>query len=656
MATQPPPPHTPPGAYPPPPPHGDWRFQRRYLKEQARLQRDYYRAQQQAYRAQLRGTRRTSIVGPLLMITVGIIFLLIQLGRLSSAFFWSWYGRWWPVLLIGVGIIMLLEWGWDQYFHSDEPVLRRRSLGGGVFALLLILGVAGVVFNGMHNGAFGRAFHFDPDSMDEFMGDKHESDQTLVQSLPAGYGITVDNPRGDVTVNGTSDDGQVHIDVHKQVYTRSDSEAESRARDLSPQVDNTGNMMKISMPPVEGSRADVTVTVPASAAATIVSNRGDVHVSAIKAPVSVTANHGDVIVAGITGPVLARINNGDSSFSAHSVTGPTSVQGRARDLSFSEIDGTAAMDGEFFGSTHLQHVTGNIRFHTSRTDLRLARLDGEIEISPNADLSADQGVGPLTVATRNRNITLERIAGDVSVTNRNGSVNITSAPPMGNISVENRNGSVDVTLPEHEGFTVQAETTGGDLSNDFDLPQQGGDDSNRKSYSGSVGKGGSLVRINTSQGDINLKRASIAPLPPAPPPPPRVSIRDGQDSVDIGMGGLNIHSKDGSAVVIDKNGVRINSHTDGSYVYEHDGTRLIANVDGSRIYTGNDGTHYTRNVDGSKIYEKDGTRVTLNTDGSLNGTGSGGRTLASAEMKARLAQGDALVKKAESDMKAANKR
>jgi hypothetical protein len=626
------------------------------MREQSRLQRDYYRAQQQAYRAQIRGMRRTSIVGPLMMISIGVIFLLIQMGRLSSAFFWSWYGRWWPLLLVIVGVIMLAEWGWDSYFHADEPVFRRRSLGGGVFALLLILGISGVVFNGLHTGAFGHTFNIDPDSMDEFMGDKHESDQTLVQDLPAGYGVTIDNPRGDVTVNGTSDDNQVHIEIHKQVYTRSDSEADRRAQELSPKIDSNGTMMKISLPPTEGSKADITVTLPAGAPATVFSNRGEVHVASVKAPVNVTSNHGDITITGITGPVNARINNGDSSFSAHSVTGPVSVQGRARDLSFSEVNGTAVMDGEFFGTTHLQHITSNIRFHTSRTDLRLGRLDGEVEISPNADLSADQVAGPLTLATRNRNITLERVSGDISVTNRNGSVDITSAPPLGNITVENRNGSVDITLPEHDGFTVQAETTNGDLDNDFDLQQTGSDDSSHKQYSGSVGKGGPLVHVNTSQGDIKLKKASIAPLPPLPPPPPKLSIHsgNGSDSVDLGKAGLNIHSSDGTAIIIDKNGLRINTNPDGSSVYSHNGTHLTSNSDGSKVYVGNNGTRYTVNVDGSKVFVgSDGTRITINADGSKYATSPGGHSLTDAEIKARLSQADAMVKKAAAERDAA---
>src|ERR1700754_2648674 len=236
MANQPPPYPPPPGPQYPPPPQGDWRYQRKVLKEQARYQRDIFRAQREAYRAQLRGSRRGSIIGPLLLIAVGVIFFLIQTGHMSMRFFWDWYGRYWPMLLIGVGIIMLLEWGWDQYFHSGEPI-RRRSLGGGVFALLLLFGIIGIFFSGFHNGAFGHSFNINPDNMDEFLGDKHESDQTLTQAFAAGNALTIDNPRGDVNISGTSDDNQIHIDIHKQVYTRSDSEADSKAQQLSPKVD-----------------------------------------------------------------------------------------------------------------------------------------------------------------------------------------------------------------------------------------------------------------------------------------------------------------------------------------------------------------------------------------------------------------------------------
>ncbi len=639
MANYPPP-------YPPPgPPYGkDWKYQRQMMKEQARMQRDVLRAQQQAYRQQLRGMRRSSIVGPLLVIAIGIVFLLVQTGHISSHDLWFWYGRWWPALLVGAGIIMLLEWAFDQIMYSGETPLRRRSLGGGVFTLLLLFGLTGIFIRGVHEGRFfGKTMNLDQDNLDQFMGDKHESDQTLSQDFPVGTTLWVDNPRGDISVTGTSDDNQIHVTVHKEVYTRSDSEADSKAQQLSPNLTKEGTTLSLKLPSVEGGRADLVITVPAAAATTLSANHGDIHVSELKAPASVTANHGDVNLSGITGPVGAHINNGDASFSAHNITGQINLEGHGRDLTLSDISGTVNLDGEFFGTTHLERIQGTSRFHTSRTDFRLGRLDGEVEISPNADLSADQAVGPLTLTTRNRNITLERISGDISLTNRNGSVDVTAAPPLGNITIENRNGSVNVTVPEQSGFTVQAETTNGDIENDFSLPTQEND--NRKTFGGTVGKGTSLIRITTSQGDIALKKASVAPLPPAPPPLPPLSIHgsDGS-SVIIGKNGINVSGSDGSSVIVNKNGARI-SRSDGAHTFtENNGTTLTTSPDGTKVYTSHQGDKYTSTPDGTKTYSgRDGTRITISPDGTKVGIGPGGKALSNSEIDSQLRRVEAEI-------------
>jgi len=210
MASNPPP-------YPPPgPPYGnDWKYQRRMMKEQARVQRDMLRAQAAALRYRARAARRGSIIGPIIVIAIGIVFLLVQMGRLDSRQVWDWYGHWWPVLLIGAGIVMFLEWAVDQYILSDpnQPVYRRR-MGGGVFSLLLLLILVGIVFSGLRRGNgpfFGHGFIFNQNDLDQFLGDKHESDQIIVQAFPSGASFSVDNPRGDVFISGTSDDKQVHV-------------------------------------------------------------------------------------------------------------------------------------------------------------------------------------------------------------------------------------------------------------------------------------------------------------------------------------------------------------------------------------------------------------------------------------------------------------
>jgi DUF4097 and DUF4098 domain-containing protein YvlB len=646
MGTNPPP-------YPPPgPPYGnDWKYQRRMMKEQARAQRDMLRAQANAYRYQMRRMRHGSIVGPIIVIALGITFLLVQTGRLSTSQVWNWYGHWWPMLLIGAGVVMFLEWAFDRYLHTDpaHPVYRR-TMGGGVFSLLVLLVLVGILFSGLRHGNgtfFGHRFHINQNDLDQFLGDKHESDQTIVQAFPAGANLSVDNPRGDVIVSGTSDDNQIHIAVHKEIYSRSDADADKKAEQFSPNLSTNNNIVTLAMSALAGGRADLTITVPPSAGIGVSANHGDVRVNSIKAAVSVTANHGDVELSAITGTASAHINNGDASFSAHSITGPVTVEGRGMDLTLSDLSGPVKINGEFYGDCHMEHIRGPVKFHTSRTDLQLVRLDGELEISPNADLSANDVVGPLLLSTGNRNISLDRIAGAVSVTNRNGSVNVTSAPPLGNITIQNRSGSVNITVPDHSNFAVDASTTNGDLDNDFSIPIQGTD--THKTLTGTVGKGGAVLRINTSQGDISLKKASVLPLPPAPPQPPKLSIIDGEGSrVLLGKDGARIiSSPDGSSVVVSKNGLEITTNADGSSVYVNKGTKLTTRLDGGLVYIGKDGTRYTSNPDGSKNYVgKDGTHISIRADGAREATGPSGKPLSDTQIADRLRQAEADAHKA----------
>jgi DUF4097 and DUF4098 domain-containing protein YvlB len=524
MGNYPPPPYPP----PPGPPYGnDWKYQRRILKDQARVQRDMLRAQREAYRYQTRALRRSSILGPLVLITVGIVFLLVQTGHLQGYRLWEWYGRFWPFLLVGAGVVMLLEWAYDQYAQSDSTQPRyRRRVGGGVFAVLVVLAFTGVVLSGAREGGRSKLFNglnINQDNLDEFLGDKHESDQTLAQAFPTGGSLVVNNPRGDVTISGTSDDNQIHITIHKEVYTRSDSDADAKAQRLSPNLNVSGSNLTLNVPAMEGARADLTITLPATAATTVMANRGDVKITAIKAPLVITANHGDVELSAITGDITTRINNSGSDLSAHSVTGSLTVEGHSHDSTISDLNGPLTMRGEFFGDAHFERIRGPLKFHTSRTDFQLGRLDGQIDISSSAALSTSEAVGPLTLTTHSRNITLDRIAGDVSVTNRNGSVDVTSAPPLSNVTVENRNGSVSVTVPEQANFAYQFDATNGDIQSDFAQIKTTSEDSRKNAVNGTIGKGGPLLRVTTSQGDVSLKKASIMPLPPMPPMPPKLT-------------------------------------------------------------------------------------------------------------------------------------
>lgn len=67
------------------------------------------RMQREAYRAQYRGYSRHSLVGPLLLIGIGVVAFLMTTHRINAGYFWQWYGHWWPLILIGAGVVLALE-------------------------------------------------------------------------------------------------------------------------------------------------------------------------------------------------------------------------------------------------------------------------------------------------------------------------------------------------------------------------------------------------------------------------------------------------------------------------------------------------------------------------------------------------------------------
>ncbi|HUB49846.1 MAG TPA: DUF4097 family beta strand repeat-containing protein [Acetobacteraceae bacterium] len=459
----------------------------------------------------------------MVLLALGVIFLLEQTGRLSWAHSFEWYARWWPAVLIVAGVVLLLEWMFDQQHLEDtgRPATMHVLSGGAVF-LLILLACVGVSArwtesnSAWHDHLLGHDFG----GLDRVFGEAHESDDSLSRAIPQGAMLVVHNPWGAVSVTGTSDDGQVHVSVHKQVYAWRDSDADARARQLQPAFTMQGNNLMLDVPPVDQGQADLSIEMPHGAGLSLSADHGDVHVSELHGDVTIAARKGDVDLSGIDGQVLAQVHNDDSSVSAKSVTGGFTLQGRAGDISLTNIDGPVMLQGDFFGTTQAQQINGPLRFETSRTKFGTARVDGQLSIE-SGDLQGNKLLGPVTLTTRNRTIELDDVSGPITLANRNGAVSVTSAAPVAPINITNQHGSVDLGLPEHGGFVLDAQTKNGDLENDFGLESQSNGDTHW--LSGKVGAGEAQVKVNTTDGDVTIRKAVAVPVPPALPPVPKIS-------------------------------------------------------------------------------------------------------------------------------------
>jgi DUF4097 and DUF4098 domain-containing protein YvlB len=517
---------------PPPPPYGPQggqyppQYDRRALKAQRRAMQAQARMARAQARAQMRATRRGSIVGPLLLVALGVAFLLAQTGRISWTYALGWYGRWWPLVLIGAGVIVLAEWALDQHEVSGGGVSARRTLGGGVVFLLILLVLTGLSMHGataIYGSGFGDgsffARHF---GGWEHLGDEHDSDDSISSALNAGEGLIVRNPHGDVAVSGTSTDGQVHVSVHKQTWAWKQSDAEDKERRLEPVFSNDGTSVSLIVQTVDGGQDDLSVQMPAGTALTLEADHGDVSVKSISAAVLVTANHGDVELENISGAVSAHINDDDASVTAHNVNGTLLLEGRTGDVNLSDVGGAVTMQGDFFGTTEMDRVNGQVRFESSRTQFTAERVDGQLEIE-RGELQGNALMGPLTLTSTNKDVTLERVQGAVEIRNTGkGDISVTNAAPLGAIMIANEHGSVDVGIPGDAGFVLTAQAHSGEIENDFGLSPEG--TGGQHTESGTVAHGGPAVSI-TTEGDVTVRKSSVQPLPttpPAAPAPPSV--------------------------------------------------------------------------------------------------------------------------------------
>jgi DUF4097 and DUF4098 domain-containing protein YvlB len=494
-----------------PPPYSsqDARWQARQARDAARAQRAAWKAQARAqkdyYRAMWRGGHRPSFVAPAVLLTIGIIALMLTTGHLDAVDFWSWYARWWPMLLIGLGGLLLLE----HFMDAGSPWVGRRPMGGIVWLVILMIALGAVAHEGHLVGPF--AWSFGDHNNDDFwswMGPEHDNDVQIDQALSSAKpSITVNVPRGDVTIT-PSTDGQMHIRAHQMVHRSSDNETRQLFEELKPKVETSSSGAVVTVPDKEATRVDLAMEVPAAAYAVITAQHGDVTADGLTGGIQVTDDHGDVKLEDIAADAHARMNHGD--FSAHNMQGKVLVDGTGDDVTISEVKGEARVDGEFFGDIHLEQVSGTVHYHSSMTDLEIPHLVGSLTLD-KSDLSISRAAGPVRVIAKSKDIDMSQIAGDAHVEDSNGDVSVATASPLGNMEIADHTGDVVVTMPEDASFSVTGNASGDeDIRTDFPLHMTNND--GRQTLDGTVGHGGVRLHLEAEHGNLELRKGSSVTL------------------------------------------------------------------------------------------------------------------------------------------------
>jgi len=445
---------------------------------------------------------RRSLAGPLILIVIGTLFLLRNFGVHLPV--WHFFGRFWPVLIILWGVIALIE-----QFTALKYGYQTRSLGGGGIMLLVLIVIVGL--GAHHSSDVNWAGMRDQMQIDDDLGGMFGTaftfDDTLEQQFPGDGSLRVVCDRGAINIT-PSDGDTIRVVVHKKLYAQNQEDANKFNAGSKPQLTVNGTAVLLNAN-TNGAgdhavQADMDIFVPRHATIDVASKRGDVSISDRKADVKLTLQRGDITLSEITGNAKMSMDKG--SIRASNVGGDVEVEGRVDNVTLEDIKGAVRLNGDFFNDIRLSKISKTVEFKSARSDIALASVPGDLEISGDA-LRATDVSGPMRLVTRSKDIHLERVTGDLEVENANGDIEVHPADklPLGKMMLTGKHGDISVVLPGNAGFQVDATTRKGDITSDFGAVKI--DSSSGGSHaSGTVGNGATKLQINADTGDIRINK------------------------------------------------------------------------------------------------------------------------------------------------------
>jgi DUF4097 and DUF4098 domain-containing protein YvlB len=470
---------------------------------------------------------RRSIAGPVVLIVIGGLFLARNLGWHFPI--WRWFGHWWPLLLILWGLIAIFERA-----NANQGGYRRRGLGAGGVLLLVLLVTLGLTAHFTSDWDWRNMrdnVQIDDDDIDGmFGGNAYTYDDTLQQSFPAKGSLRIVCDRGALNIT-PSDGDTIRVVVHKKLYADNQKDADQYNEGTKPQITVNGDSVVLNANTNGAGNhnvtADLDILVPAGAALDIASKRGDVTVNEHKAEVKINLQHGDLALDQIAGPVSISLEKG--SIRATQITGDVDISGHVDSVSLDQVTGAVRLNGDFYEDVRLSKITKNVIFKTSRSDMEIASVPGELSISSD-EVHGNDLTGPSRVTTNSKNIHLEDVSGDLQVSSNNGDVEVTTADkqPASKMSVTTQHGDVALTLgskaaPEkvevatqhgdvtltfapNASFQINAGTRHGEISSDFDNLKIS-KENNTSQATGTVGNGSSKLQVGTETGDIRIVKS-----------------------------------------------------------------------------------------------------------------------------------------------------
>ena len=444
--------------------------------------------------------RRRSFTGPLMLLIIGGLFLWNNLHPEASV--WDVIARYWPFLLIGWGLIRLVE------------VAATRDRGysaftGGEVALVVIICIAGSAMWEAHQ----HGIRFNSRGLDVF-GDQYDYPVSAHAAAAGMSRITFENPRGSIKVIG-GDSQEISVNGHKTIraWSRQDGD---RANENTPvEIVPQGDRLLIRtnqdrVPDNQRISDDLEVTVPRGVSVEARGRNADYEINDVTGDVELASDRGDVRLARIGGNARLEIGRSDV-IRAADLKGKLDLQGRGSDVELENIQGQVTINGSYLGTLEFKNLTQPLQFEGTRnTELHVQAVPGRI----NMDLSQFSGsnvTGPVRLITGSRDIKLDQFSQSLELETQRGDIELTPAhSPLPSIEARSGIGRIDLILPPKAAFDLLATAEHGEAVNDFGPPVEKETEGRATTLKGKVGDG-PTIRLTATRGSVAVRKEGTLP-------------------------------------------------------------------------------------------------------------------------------------------------
>lgn len=464
--------------------------------------------------------RRGSIVGPVVLIIIGIAFLVRNVWPEIPVL--DFLGRNWPYLLIGWGFLRLVElFSWTS---SGKP-LPVSGVSGGEWGLIVCLCIFGM---GMHQFSRRNSPWLPRINVGgwEVLGENYEYPYAP-KSVKAGSKtprIVIESFRGDAQITGTDGD-QVKVSGVKSVKALESKDGE-RADQASPlEVVVQGDQIVIRCNQDRSdSRSRMTsklnIEVPRGASIDARGRLGDFDIRDISGQVEIYSDNAGVRLDNIGGNVKVDLRKSDI-VRAIGIRGDIEIKGRGEDVELENIAGTVTVNGGYSGTLQLRNLAKPVRYTGPSSDFQFERVPGEVR-STISNLTMTNVVGPGRVnSSKAKDVQISDFTQSLEISLDRGNVELRPGRlPLSKIDVTTKQGEIDMSIPAQAKFDLKATAARGDVTNDYGDALRV-DSSGRRGQMllGAVGAGPAIT-LNSSRGGITVRKSEAPVAPPAPAAPP----------------------------------------------------------------------------------------------------------------------------------------